>query len=279
MAETELPSDPGARRVIGRLLGVGILGAAAIAVVVTLLQWDTRPQTDDATVRANFVGIAPQVSGHIVEFRVRDNQKVQEGDLLFLIDPRPYEIALERARATLALTRKEVDSLKNGAASAMAGVSTGRGPAQRLCGRGHPPGDGSGCGRRGDRPPGGTARRGGCKPSGAPRRSSRTADDHVKRLEPLLPQQFVTADRVEEARTRRTSAAMRVEQGRTGVQAALAALDEARARKTRAVASVSVHARPTCCHRGGAATGPQRAVSRRGCHRPDRGYQCPDSRG
>ena len=52
-----------------------------------------------------------------------DNQKVQEGDLLFSIEQRPYEIALERARATLALTRKEVDSLKNGAASATAGVS------------------------------------------------------------------------------------------------------------------------------------------------------------
>src|SRR4029077_4774508 len=99
------------------------IAAAAIAVAVTLLQWETRPQTDDATVRANLVGIAPQVSGHIVDLHVRDTQPVQEGDLLFLIDPRPYEIALERARATLALTRKEVDGLKNGAATAGAGVS------------------------------------------------------------------------------------------------------------------------------------------------------------
>ena len=91
-------------------------------MVVTLLQWETRPQTDDATVRANFVGIAPQVNGHIVELHVRD-QQVKEGDLLFLIDPRPYEIALERARATLLLTRTEVDGLKNGATTAVAGVS------------------------------------------------------------------------------------------------------------------------------------------------------------
>src|SRR5437867_12235710 len=116
-------ADPGARRLAGRLLGGLIIVGAAVAVVVTLLQWSTRPQTDDATVRANFVGIAPQVSGHIVQLHVRDNQPVQEGDLLFLIDPRPYEIALERARATLALTRKEVDGLRNGAATAAAGVS------------------------------------------------------------------------------------------------------------------------------------------------------------
>jgi multidrug efflux system membrane fusion protein len=67
MSEKHVPSEPGARRVIGRLLGAGIVGAAAIAVIVTLLQWERRPQTDDATVRANFVGIAPQVNGHIVE--------------------------------------------------------------------------------------------------------------------------------------------------------------------------------------------------------------------
>src|SRR5881396_3449252 len=99
-------ADGGARRVAGRLLGGLIVAGAAVAIVVTLLQWQTRPQTDDATVRANFVGIAPQVSGHIVELRVRDNQPVHQGDVLFVVDPRPYEIALARARAALALTGK-----------------------------------------------------------------------------------------------------------------------------------------------------------------------------
>src|SRR5262245_4499985 len=108
----------GAHRVIGRVISVVSIVAAAIAIVVTLMQWSTRPQTDDATVRANFVGIAPQVSGHIVELSVHDNQQVNKGDLLFVIDRRPYEIALERARATLALTLSEVDGLKNGAATA-----------------------------------------------------------------------------------------------------------------------------------------------------------------
>ena len=60
----------------GRLLGGLIVTGAAIAVVVAVLQFTARPQTDDATLRANFVGIAPQVSGHIVELHVRDNQHV-----------------------------------------------------------------------------------------------------------------------------------------------------------------------------------------------------------
>ena len=93
-------STGGARRVAGRVISAASIVAAVIAIAVTLLQWSTRPQTDDATVRANFVGIAPQVSGHIVELSVHDNQQVNKGDPLFVIDRRPYEIALERARAT-----------------------------------------------------------------------------------------------------------------------------------------------------------------------------------
>ncbi len=100
-------STGGARRVVGRVISAASIVAAVIAIAVTLLQWSTRPQTDDATVRANFVGIAPQVSGHIVELSVHDNQQVNKGDPLFVIDRRPYEIALERARATLALTRSD----------------------------------------------------------------------------------------------------------------------------------------------------------------------------
>src|SRR6201988_3518991 len=176
MAEKQVPADAGARRIIGRVLGIGIIAAAAIMVVVTLVQWEIRPQTDDATVRANFVGIAPQVNGHIVELHVRDNQQVQEGDLLFLIDPRPYEIALERARATLALTRKEVDGLKNGAATAVAGIS--KAEAQLTASAAE-------------------ITRREMDPVAADAEIARLhaqfqhAEEHLKRLEPLLPQQFV----------------------------------------------------------------------------------------
>ena len=235
MRNPDVSRDPGARRIVGRLLGAGIIGAAAIAVILTLLQWATRPQTDDATVRANFVGIAPQVSGHIVELPVHDNQEVQKGDLLFLIDPRPYEIALRRARAALALTRKEVDGLKNGAATAVAGVS--RATAQQAA-------SAADVTRREMDPVMADAEIARLEAQRLAAEASLRraeadfahADDHLKRLEPLLPRQFVTEDRVEEARTRRVSAAMAVTQGRTAVEAANAALDEARARKRAAVA-------------------------------------------
>jgi len=209
MADTHISSGLVVRRLVGRLLGTGIVVGTAVVLVVSVLQWQTRPQTDDATVRANFVGIAPEVNGHIVELHVRDNQQVQEGDLLFLIDPRPYEIALERARATLALTRKEVDGLKNGAATAVAGVSKAAAQLNASAAE---------ITRREMDPVAADAE------LARLRAQFQHAEDHLKRLEPLLSQQFVTADRVEEARTQR--------------DAALAALNEAQAHKRAAVAAL-----------------------------------------
>src|SRR5262245_34610371 len=197
-------------RVAGRVISVVSIVAAAIAVVVTLMQWLTRPQTDDATVRANFVGIAPQVGGHIVELPVHDNQQVNKGDVLFVIDRRPYEIALERARATLALTLSEVAGLKNGAATAAAGVSKAQAQLSASAAE-------------------------------VTRLETqfRNADDHFRRLEPLLPQQFVTVDQVDSARTQRDAAAAALAATRAQHAATEAALSQARTERARAVDTVA----------------------------------------
>jgi membrane fusion protein, multidrug efflux system len=108
MAGGERPPLP--RRVIGRTLGVLIVaGAVAMSIYAYRLNF-VNPRTDDAAVRANIVGIAPHVSGPIVELHVVDNQHVREGDLLFAIDCRPYEARLARARADLAVARPEVEA-------------------------------------------------------------------------------------------------------------------------------------------------------------------------
>ena len=70
------------------------------------------PRTDDAEVRANLVGVAPQVGGSIVRFYVVDNQVVKRGDRLFEIDARPYEAEANRARAKLENVRLEVRGLE-----------------------------------------------------------------------------------------------------------------------------------------------------------------------
>ncbi len=96
---------------LGRLLG----GAIAIGAVLTgLMVWNeniAHPRTNDAMVRANIVDIMPQhVSGRISELNVADNQWVKKGDLLYIIDPRPYQAVLDRARARLHLAEKEVEA-------------------------------------------------------------------------------------------------------------------------------------------------------------------------
>src|SRR3954470_6317203 len=77
----------------------------ASAVIITLYVWgiiERHPRTDDATARANVVGIAPRVAGQILKLNVQDNQAVKEGDVLFEIDPEDYRLILAKAKAELA---------------------------------------------------------------------------------------------------------------------------------------------------------------------------------
>ncbi len=59
------------------------------------------PWTRDGHVRAQVIKITPRVGGPIVDLPVQDNQAVTKGDLLFKIDPRTYELAVEQAEAKL----------------------------------------------------------------------------------------------------------------------------------------------------------------------------------
>src|SRR6202171_2352869 len=60
------------------------------------------PWTRDARVRANVVTVAPDVFGYVDDIRVRNNQFVHKGDVLFIIDQERYRLALADAEATLA---------------------------------------------------------------------------------------------------------------------------------------------------------------------------------
>src|ERR1700747_2719741 len=81
------------------------------AVLITLYVWgiiERHPRTDDATARANVVGIAPRVSGQTIKLNVQDNQAVKEGDVLFEIDPEDYRLILEKAKAELAALDQKI---------------------------------------------------------------------------------------------------------------------------------------------------------------------------
>src|SRR5467141_3132781 len=84
------------RKRLGRLISIGIVISAVILGVVVLYRTNYYPRTDDAQVFANFIGIAPQVEGPLVRLNVQDNQFVKKGELLYEIDERPYQYALQR---------------------------------------------------------------------------------------------------------------------------------------------------------------------------------------
>lgn len=68
---------------------------AAIAIIAARLVWNyytQSPWTRDGKIRAEQVGITPQVSGSILQLNVKDNQLVKAGDVLFRIDDTPIAL-------------------------------------------------------------------------------------------------------------------------------------------------------------------------------------------
>jgi membrane fusion protein, multidrug efflux system len=72
--------------------------------------------TDDAQVKQDIVSVSPQVNGQIVQVYVRNGARVKRGDLLFRIDPQPYQVALEQAQAQLASAQLQTHVLRTTAA-------------------------------------------------------------------------------------------------------------------------------------------------------------------
>ncbi len=68
--------------------------------------------TDDAFVRAAKESVNARVAGQVVEIAVKDNQRVQRGQLLFQVDPEPYRIAVDQAEARLSTARLQINELK-----------------------------------------------------------------------------------------------------------------------------------------------------------------------
>jgi membrane fusion protein, multidrug efflux system len=168
---------------------------AIVLVVVTLLLlvyvirlWDRTPRTDDAYVYADTIDVVPEVSGRIVELAVHDNQAVKQGDLLFRIDPRPYQDALARGRASLValdrqieLTQRSVNAQQYNAQSVRAAVERARAAAGQ-------------------------------------------ASDTLHRMEPLLSHGYVSAEDVDRARTAQRSTQAELSAAQLQAQQAAAAV-------------------------------------------------------
>jgi multidrug efflux system membrane fusion protein len=113
-------TQPSWTRAVGRTFsGILVLAAILLGWFIYRLYY-ANPRTDDAYVHANTAALAAHVSGQIVQLPIRDNQHVKKGDLLFVVDPRPYKLALETATTKLNLTQIEVETLRDTINSAAA---------------------------------------------------------------------------------------------------------------------------------------------------------------
>jgi RND family efflux transporter MFP subunit len=81
---------------------------AAVVAVAALVGWQLwvyymdDPWTRDGRVRADVIGVAPDVSGLVTDVKVHDNEAVKKGQLLFRVDPDRYQLALRQATAVVA---------------------------------------------------------------------------------------------------------------------------------------------------------------------------------
>jgi len=107
-----------------------VLLIAAFFGVRYWLEEDRYVSTDDAYVNANQVQVTAQVFGAVAAVHVRDQQAVKAGDPLFELDPAPYRIALDRARAQLEIARQSMSQEGAGVASAEAVLAQRRAEAE-----------------------------------------------------------------------------------------------------------------------------------------------------
>lgn len=186
----------GTRANIGRAIALLLVLTAIALAVFVAWRIDTAPRTDDAYAYADTINVAPEVNGRIVDLAVKDNQAVKKGDVLFQIDPRPFQATLAKAQASLValesqieLTQRSVDAQKFGAAAAKADIERARANAEQT-------------------------------------------RDTLGRLEPLLRTNFVSVEEVDRARTAKRAAqaqlstaeldAQRARAGISGVDALVA---------------------------------------------------------
>ena len=116
----KLPSGKGALRTILMLV------VPALLIVGGAYYWLTSGGsvgTDDAQVKQDIVSVSAQVTGPIQQVYVRDGTKVKRGDILFRIDPEPFQVALEQAQAQLANAELQTTQLKTQAAGTGADIT------------------------------------------------------------------------------------------------------------------------------------------------------------
>jgi multidrug efflux system membrane fusion protein len=224
-------SDPTpTSKLLGRIVSISIIAAAVVSGMLLIWKTNRYPRTDDAEVFANYIGIAPQVDGPITRLAVQDNAFVKQGELLFQIDPRPYEYALQKAQSDLNTLEGQIVDQRRTIASQMSGVGAARANTDSAAAN--------------------VARAAAAVDEAKANVANVKAaldnanaellytTNNYHRIEPLLAKQFVTVDQVDQARTAVTSKEQAVYQQRAQLLLAEAQVQSAQAQYQQAKAVV-----------------------------------------
>jgi multidrug efflux system membrane fusion protein len=204
-------------KLVGRWLSLGVVVSAAVLGLIILHKTTHHPRTDDATVLANFIGIAPQVEGPVVQLPVHDNQFVKQGDLLFEIDDRPYRYALENALSEQAALEGQINDETRRIAALNSAVSVSEANISNA------------------EAEVATAEQG----IGRAEADWAYASNDLRRLEVLLPGRAVSADDVDKARSSEKATHDALRQSDSQLAAAKARLNSFQAQHEQAVHAVT----------------------------------------
>jgi multidrug efflux system membrane fusion protein len=154
----------------GRVIAATILIAAVVLCALVVFTIDRRPRTHDARIFAYSAQMASEINGRIIRVLISNDQHVQAGDPLILIDPEPYEMQLREARAQVAALKAQIDLTGRQVTSQGSGVEAAENQVARA------------------------------------REQLRLSTETLKRLEPLLGPGYVTQQQIDEARTNEATA-------------------------------------------------------------------------
>jgi multidrug efflux system membrane fusion protein len=158
------------RSLRGKLIAAVSILLAIVLGVLVIFAIDRRPRTHDARIFAYSAEMASEISGRIVQILVSNDQDVEKGSPLLIIDPVPYDLQLRQARAQVAALKAQIALTGRQVTSQGSGVQAAESQVQRA------------------------------------REQLRLAQDTRKRLEPLLQPGFVTQQQLDEAKTNEASA-------------------------------------------------------------------------
>ena len=207
------------RRKLGRRILIAVIVGAIVALLLAVYETNANPRTDDANVWANYIEIAPEVAGRVIQLPMKDNQFVKKGDLLYEIDPRPYEYALEQALADQELLEQQIIDYKrritaqnNAIAAASAAVHVSKTGIQTA-------GSSIDLAKA-------NVTRAKAAVAAADAKLKYTTNDR-DRIQPLLAKQYVTVDQVDQANTAVRIAQGNYDEAQAALAQAQAALEEA----------------------------------------------------